>query len=254
MSASVGSNGVASSAADAAAGQLVRLRARMAGGFYLMVIIAGSVALFLRSGLVVRGDAAATATNILAAEPLFRLGVAAELIASACYIVVVALLYGLLLPVSRSISFVAACIGLAGCIVGAVLQVTFLTTLLLLRGAPDLAALDPDQLQAIALISLKLGEHGTSISFFFFGTYCLLLGYLVLRSTFLPRILGALLAIAGLAWVTGSLTMILSPPLAVTLFPYAIPVGGFGEAAFTLWLLVMGLNASRWQDQARGRP
>lgn len=234
---------------DSTAETSPRLRARIAGGLYLMVIIAGSAALSVRSGAIVRGDAAATAANIAASEPLFRLGIAADLIAGACYIAVIAILYGLLKPVSRTVSLLAACFGLAGCIIGAALQLCYLAPLVLLEAAPGPAAAGVDQLRAQALIWLDLGGEGTGISFFFFGCYCLMLGYLVWRSAFLPRVLGALLALAGLAWLTGSLAMIVSPAFADSLSLYPLAAGGLGEGAFTLWLLVMGVNEAKWRQQ-----
>lgn len=121
---------------ERAEGTSPRLEARIAGGLYLIVIIAGSFALYARSGLIVRGDAAATAAKLVASEPLFRLSIV------------------------------------------------------------------------------------------------------------------ALLAIAGVAWLTGSVASILSPPLAVSLAPYTVAVGGLGETVFTLWLLVMGVNAARWREHA----
>lgn len=227
-----------------------RRDARIAGGLYLLVIIAGSAALGIRSGMIVSGDASATAANIAASETLFRLGTAADLIATACYIGVVALLYGLMRPVSRGASLLAACFGFAGCVLGGALQLAFLAPLILLGDAPYLTAFGPDQLQALAMMSLNLGGAGTSVSFFFFGSYCLMLGFLVLRSSFLPRILGAFLVVAGLGWLGTSLAMIMSPALASSLSLWPLAAGGLGEGAFTLWLLFMGVNAAKWREQA----
>src|SRR5437879_1342393 len=100
------------------------LKARIAGGLWLMVIIAGMTAFVIRSPLIVSGDAAATATNILASESLFRLGFTADLIAGACYMGVTVLLYRLLKPVSRSLSLLAAFFGLAGVAIGSATSLT----------------------------------------------------------------------------------------------------------------------------------
>jgi hypothetical protein len=92
---------------------------------------------------------------------------------------------------------------------------------------------------------LKLGAQAVNICLVFFGFYCLLIGYLILRSTFLPRILGVLMAFAGLGWLT-----FLSPPLANYLSPYILVLGFLAEVSLMLWLLVMGVNVQRWKDQA----
>jgi hypothetical protein len=102
-----------------------------------------------------------------------------------------------------------------------------------------------DQLQALALLFLRLHAQAYNSSLVFFGFYCLLIGYLIFRSTFLPRILGVLMAIAGLGWLT-----FLSPPLADYLSPYILAPGVLGEGSLTLWLLVKGVNEQRWKEQA----
>jgi len=101
-----------------------------------------------------------------------------------------------------------------------------------------------EQLQALALMFLKLYGQLFNMSFVFFGFYSLLIGYLIFRSTFLPRILGVLMAIAGLGWLT-----FLSPALAHDLSPYIL-AAGIGEVSLTVWLLVAGVNAERWKEQA----
>jgi hypothetical protein len=118
-----------------------------------------------------------------------------------------------------------------------------------LGGPKSLSAFDGAELQALAHTFLRVRDQASGIAFVFFGLYCVLIGYLIFRSTFLPRILGALMAIAGLCWLTGSFTSFLSPPLASLLRPYLL-AGGIGEAALTLWLLVKGVNTQRWREQA----
>ena len=102
-----------------------------------------------------------------------------------------------------------------------------------------------EQLQALALLLLKLQAQAYNIGLVFFGFYCILIGYLIFRSLFLPRILGALMVFAGLGWLT-----FLSPPLANHLSPYILAPGLLGEGSLTLWLLVIGVNAQRWKEQA----
>lgn len=142
------------------------------------------------------------------------LGAAAGLTAGACYVVVTLLFYGLFKPVSPRLSLLAAVVSLAGVAVG---------------------VLGPLHLLPFRINSLA-----------FFGFYCLLLAYLVSRSTFLPRFLAPLLAFAGLGWLT-----FFSPSLASRLYPYVLFPGLLGEGALTLWLLVKGVDADRWNEQAR---
>jgi hypothetical protein len=169
-----------------------RLRARIAGVFYLLTILIGVVVLNVHG----------------------RLRVAADLIATACYIAVPVLFYGLLKPVNRSLSLLAASFNLVGLGIG----------------------------------KLNLHPQGVDIAMVFHGFYCLLTAYLILRSTFLPRILGAVMVIAGLGWLT-----FLSQPLAEYLSPWNMAPGGIGEGLLCLWLLVMGVNEQRWKDQSGSR-
>jgi len=181
---------------------------------YLLTFLTGGFALIAGSGLVVSGDAAATATHILAHESSFWLGFAADLLVTACYIVVTALFYELFKPVNRTLSLLAAFFSLVGCAIGAASGLFRLAPLTVLGGAPYLSVFKADQLQALAFMFLKLHAQASNISLVFFGFYCLLIGYLAFRSTFLPRILGVLMAVGGLGWLT-----FLSPPLAKSLYP-----------------------------------
>ena len=171
-----------------------RLKARIAGVFYLLNILTGALAVvFIGRGLVVYGDAV-------------------DLIATACYLVVTLLFYDLFKPVNRSLSLLAVSFSLLGCAIGAL----------------SLFHLAPFNISSLV----------------FFGFYCLLIGYLIFRSTFLPRILGVLMGVASLGWLT-----FLSPPLANHLSPYNLAPGVLGEGLLTIWLIVMGVNAERWKEQ-----
>jgi hypothetical protein len=222
-----------------------RLKARIASVFYLLEMLTGGFGiLFVGGRLFVSGDAAATATNILAHLSLFQLGFAANLIQFACYVAVTGLFYDLLRPVNRGLSLLAAFFSLVGCTIGAVSCLFYFAPVVILGGAQYLNVFKVEQLQALALMFLKLYGQCFNISFVFFGFYCLLIGYLIFRSSFLPRILGAGMAFAGLGWLT-----FLSPALAHHLVPYIL-AAGLGEVSLTLWLLVAGVNAQRWKEQA----
>jgi hypothetical protein len=229
------------------AGVSPRLKARIAGISYLVCGIAYSFADgSVRGNLVVVGDAAATAHNILAHETLYRLGFAAEMISAVGYITVTLLLYDMFRPVNRSISLLAGFFSLTGCTIQAFSTLFHLAPLVILGGEQYLNVFRTEQLQALALMFLNLRAQTSSIYMVFFGWYCLLIGYLIFRSTFLPRILGVFMAIAGLSY-----QIFLSPPLATYLFPYVVkPAGVLGELSLILWLLVMGVNNQRWREQA----
>jgi hypothetical protein len=222
-----------------------KLTARIAGVFYLLEMLTGAFAIVYVGGrLFVSGDATATATNILAHQSLFELGFAANLIQFACYIVVTGFLYFLFKPVNRTLSLLAAFFSLVGCTIGVISCLFEIAPLTILGGSQNLNVFKMEQLQTLALMFLKLYTQCFNISFVFFGFYCLLIGYLIFRSIFLPRILGVGMAIAGLGWLT-----FLLPTLSHALSPYILIVG-LGELLLVLWLIAVGVNAERWKEQA----
>jgi hypothetical protein len=222
-----------------------RPRARMTGVVYLLYFLTAVCGGFFLKGFVVDGDATATANNLLAHQPLFRLGLATGLIATACYIVVTALFYELFEPVSRSLSLLAAFFSLVGCAIQAFGSLFQLAPLVVLGGGQYLSVFKVEHLRAMALMSLELNTQTANICLVFFGFYDLLIGYLIFRSAFLPRVLGGLMALAGLGWLT-----FLSPPLANYLSPYILVLGFLAELALMLWLVVKGVNVQRWKEQA----
>ncbi len=223
-----------------------RFMARMAGLFSLLTLLGGVFAQGFVSGkLVVFGDAGATATHILAHRTLFQWGFAVYLIEMTCQITSAALFYFLLKPVSRSISLVAAFISLAGCTIKALSRIFYIAPLFVLGGDHYLGVFNTDQVKALALLLLKVNDVGAGTALAFFGFVALLKGYLIVRSTFLPRILGVLSIVAGLGLLT-----FLSPPLGNTMFAYVAPIGFVAAVAQIFWLLVFGVNEQRWRDQA----
>lgn len=227
-----------------------RLQARIAGLLYLFVIVASSYAYYTISMVVVRGDAGATAANILANEFVFRAGFTANLLACIAYVGVTALLYGLLAPVSRPLSFTAAFFGLAGCAVSGAAMLNQLAPLQLLGGLDEFGAIDEPQRQALARLFLRLGGLGNSVSLVFFGVYCLLVGALVAGSRFLPRLIGLLMMLAGIAHLANSLATFLFPSIASNLSPYILAPVLLGEGSLCLWLVLFGVNLKKWREQA----
>src|SRR5437763_15657372 len=180
-----------------------RLKARITGVFYLLTLLTGVFAQgFVSERLIVFGDAAATATNILMHKSLFQLGFAVYLIEMACQIAITALFYDLLKPAGRSVSLVAAFLGLTGCIIKTLSRLFFIAPLFIVGGAHYLSVFSAEQLQALALLFLRVNDHGAAIALVFFGFYAPLTGYIIVRSTFLPRVLAVLSIFGGFGWIS----------------------------------------------------
>ena len=221
-------------------------KARLAGVFEALEGLTsafGQVAVLGR--LVVAGNASTTAANILGHERLFWLGFVSSLLGVAFHIAWVLLFYELFKPVSRRFSLLAAFVGLVVCTVQALTGFLYITPLLILKGGNAVSAFTTQQLEALTLIFLKLNAYAFNIDLTFFGLWCVLAGYLIFRSTFLPRVLGVLLAVDGLGWM-----IYLYPPLAYRLFPFIASASALAEIPLQLWLIVMGVNAQRWNEQA----
>jgi hypothetical protein len=214
-------------------------------------MVAGIFAEFVVvDAVIVTGDAAATATNILASEPLYRLGFAANLVDYTFYLGVTIVLYGLLKPVSRSLALLAAASSLVATAVVVSASLFYLAPLNLLGGAPYLSVLGAEQSQALAFLSLKLRSVGANIGMVFFGFHLLFVGWLIVRSTFLPRVLGVLSVIGGTCFLINSFANFLSPSFAAQLLPYILAPGVLAQGFLALWLLAMGVNAGKWREQS----
>lgn len=226
-----------------------RTWARVAGVLYMFNIALSVFALVVTDGLFVPNDAAQTSENILAAEPMFRAAYVAILLANVTYVAVIAILFAVMKPAGAMLSTIAVFVGLTGCGVGAATGLGQITALYFLGDASYLAAFSQDQLQALARVTLREGGAGNTVALLFFGFYCLLLASLTFKARFLPRWLGLPLLLAGVGWLVGVITSLLVPSL--SLVSMLIPVSGLGEALFTLWILIMGVNAEKWREQAR---
>ncbi len=225
-----------------------RFQARMAGIFAWISTTEG-FALLVRSRLVVDSDATATAHNILAHELLYRSAIVGDVIAYVVSILYTLLLYNLFRPVSRRLSLVAAVLSLVGLSIHLCICVFLLAPLVVLGGAQSLSAVNVDQSQALALTFLNLHDDGYAVGMVLFGFYNILIGYLIFSSTFLPRILGVLLAISGLCYQIDNFAGFLWPAFQAHLEPYIL-LPGVAELLLALWLVVMGVNEQRWKEQA----
>ncbi|NGP77387.1 DUF4386 domain-containing protein [Balneolaceae bacterium YR4-1] len=218
--------------------------ARVAGLLYLVIIVcAGFSEGFVRSTLVVSGDATATARNIMQSEGLFRLGLASDLIAFMCDAVVAILLYRLLKPVSKTLSLVAASLRLiAHPAIGSLNLLNHYAALKMAGGTGALSVFEPEQMDAWALLFMDFHSMGYLIAGAFFGLHCLLLGYLLYKSNLLPGFLGILLAIASVGYLTESFGMLLVPAYEdIYLLMVAISAG-IAELTLCLWLLIKGVR------------
>ena len=221
--------------------------AKMAGVLFLLSIVGGGVGEFyIPSTLIVSSDAAATAKNILAHESLFRWGFAAYLLEATCDIALALILYLLLKPVDTSLALLAAFFRLVSTSVFGVGELFYFAALPLLSGSDYLQTFSPEQLNTLALFSLKLYGYCGEIFMVFYGVASLLFGYLMFRSRYLPRFLGALLALGGLGFVTHNLALVLAPRYAFSglLLPMVISV-----LALTVWLLMKGIDIPAWEER-----
>jgi len=223
-----------------------RLKARLAGVFELLEALTSGFGQVIVPGmLVVSGNAAATTANILAHGSLFRLSILAALIGVACHIAWIFLFYELFKAVNRSISLFAAFFGLLSVAIQAFSGLFQVAPLMIMEAGQSFNAFNVDQLQALSLMFLRFSGRSFNTYLGFFGIWCVLIGYLIIRSSFMPRLLGVLEAFAGLCWLT-----FLWPPLGHYLSPYNQVLSAPGELSLMLWLLVMGVNSQRWKEQA----
>ncbi len=226
----------------------VQTYARVAGVLFLLSMIGGAFGeMYVPSKLIVSGDAATTAKNINALNLLFRAGFASYLIEASCDIALSLVLYVLLRPVNKAVALLAALFGLVSTALFAVAELFYFAPTLILGGADYLKTFSPDQLNTLALLSLKLYALGGGIFMVFYGVASLLRGYLIFRSGYLPKTLGVLLALAGLGFISKNFALLLAPAYAtdVLLLPMLLAGG-----PLTAWLLVKGVNVPRWKAKA----
>ena len=217
---------------------------------YLFIIAAGLFAVFVRERFIVPGNASATASNIIGDAFLFRVGILADLSTFVCAVALTIILYVLLKPVSHGAALLMLGFNVVQDAIGGLNVLNTYRPLQLLGGAAYLKVFSREQLEAMALLSLNTHSVGFNIAMFFFGCSCLALGYLAMTSGLFPRILGVLIAIAGVAYLTLSTAQLLSPRLASTLFPTILVPAFIGELSFAVWLIVKGVNAAKWQETA----
>jgi hypothetical protein len=222
--------------------------ARLAGILYLAIIVLGLFGeLQVRGSLVVPGDAAATLSRIAASPGLWRAGIVGDLLMQVCDVPVIVIFYLLLRPVHRGIALFATLINLVQTAVLVANKLNLLLPLFLIDDAGTLGAFSAAQRAALSQLAINAHGYGFGIGLIFFGFACLARGWLIYRSDFLPRVLGLLLAVAGVSYLLNSLALLLAPALADALFPFVLLPAFVGELSLALWLTFRGVNTDRWK-------
>ncbi len=225
---------------------------RVAGTLYLVIIVSGIFGeAFVRSGLIVSENAVATANNIVASEGLFRVGFLADSLMFLSDVALAALLYILLKPVSKMLALIAMCFRLTQTAVLALNLLNYYAAGLLLNGADYASGFEPDQLASLSYLFLDLHGHGYDLGLLLFGVHCLLLGYLIFKSRYLPKALGVLMIAASVTYLVGSYTRFLFPEYVSVVEPIYI-VAFVSEVSLCLWLLVKGVDVEKWGEISGG--
>jgi uncharacterized protein DUF4386 len=212
---------------------------RIIGFVYLLYFLTAALGALLTNRVVIAGGHATTVTSILAHEPTYRAGLAFSLVGNVVYVALTALFYRLFKRVNPTVSLLMALSSLIGCTTQIVAGLLLLAPLVILRDSQLPSAFTIDQLRAAALVCLRIYSQAFYIAFVLFALFDFLLGYLIFQSTFVPRIVGVLMMIAGVCAAT-----FLYPPLAVAL-KFVLPVAGLAEGVLMLWLIIKGVNVAR---------
>lgn len=229
-----------------------QLYARLGGVLYLVIIVAGGLGeVFVRDGLIVIGDATATAHGILAASSIWRMGIAGDLLQHLCDVGLALVLYVLLRPVHRNIPLLALLLDVVAMSVFVANKLNLLLPLFLLDDVKYLAAFTPEQLQALSYVAIRAHAYGFGIGLIFFGGECIVLGWLIFHSGYLPKFLGLLMPIAGVCYMVNSFALILAPELAYAIFPAILLPCLVAELSLCLWLMIKGVSVPAWNERVR---
>jgi hypothetical protein len=216
-----------------------RLHARVAGLLYLLVILGGTFAPFVVAPSSLAADPAAITARMMHSQGAYRFGGVAEVVVLACDIALAGIFYRLLRPVSRTVSILAAFFRLVYAAINGANVTLHFAPLLVLTQMPQ---------QPLALTFTQLHLLGFDVALVFFGIHLALLGYLVFRSTYLPPVLGLLLMLGGAAYFANSLISLLAPGALFGRALILLAPAGLAEIAIALWLLVIGVNAQKWEE------
>jgi len=216
--------------------------ARIGGGIYLLMVLTAPFSLiYVPSKLIVRGNALATADNILAHETMFRLSIFGDLIGHVIFICLAVALYRLLSNVNKTWAILMVSFVLVSAAVGFLNALNNIAAVILFRGGEFLDVIDKTQRDALGMLFVRLHSNGEFISEIFWGVWLFPFGLLVYRSGFLPRLLGVWLIVACFAWIALSITALFFPSHYGAAFSWLQPAF-FAEMAIMLWLLIRGVN------------
>lgn len=225
------------------------VNARVAGVLYLVILVFGLFTeVLVRGRLIVRADAVATAENILDAEWLFRFGFAASLVYTLGEVAMTIILYLLFRPVSRELSMIAAAFRLTSLAIFGINLLNMFAALLILAEADYMTAFGTGQPEALALLFLDLHRYGYLIGLTFFAVNCFFMGYLLVRSSHVPTVLGILLGVAGLGYLTNSFMFFLIPGYDGSVLPLLLAPAVVAETWFCLVLLWKGGGVPEWAE------
>jgi len=228
-----------------------RSYARAGGIAYLIIIVAGFLGeMFIRNSIIVPGDAAATAKNLLASPLLWRLGIAGDLLMHVCDMILLMVMYTLLKPVNKNLALLMVLFNVIQTAVLVANKMNLMTPLFLSANADYLNAFTTDQLQALAYVSIRAHGFGFGNGLIFFGFACLMSGYLIFRSGYFPKIIGVMMQIAGVCYLINSFTLIISPEFADKLFPAILLPAFVAEFSLCLWLIIKGVKMEKWTEKA----
>lgn len=217
--------------------------ARIAGWLYFLFAAPGPFCLmYIPDKIMVRGDAAATAANVLAHEMLLRAGVVIWLLGLAVWIVTALALYRLFNGVSKALALLLVIFVAVSAGIGFLNELNNLAAILVLRGSEFIGTLTQPQREAVAMLFLRLHGQGHAVNEMFWGLWLLPFGLLIVRSQFIPRLLGIWLLLDGLAWMGLSMVALLAPSYNNLAFKAAQPAV-FAELAVMLWLIIVGVRA-----------
>jgi hypothetical protein len=227
--------------------QQAKTLARLGGLLYLAIILLGGIGeLRIRGNIVVAGDPTATATNLISMEGLWRFGVAAEAVLLVCGIGLGLVLYALLSPVNRPLAVTALFLNLVTIAVEAVAAVALAAALLPLTTVYA-GNFTSGEAAGLAMLFVRLHTNAFGFALVFFGLACVILGYLIQRSRYMPAPIGALMVLSGVCYVVNSLAAIVAPAISNLLLPFILIPPLIGELSLALWLLLVGVREDRWE-------
>jgi hypothetical protein len=225
----------------------IQKTARLTGFLYFLLIPFGVFGmLYVPATLFVPGDISTTVSNILGNQQLFRFSIFSALVTQVIQIFVVLYLYKVLKPAGKNIAALMVVFILVAVPIAMLNELNQFAVLLLLNGSDSLAFFTTEQVHALVALFIDLREHGIFIAQIFWGLWLFPMGYLIIKSGFLPKLIGALLIVAGFGYLIDSFMVFFVPDFGITFSEFTF----LGELLITLWLLIKGVNVEAWQKRA----